>query len=87
VDDNGLLAGGPVCPDSLGGTLRPVRLTDFWERMDLALGQTYSRSWARDIAITDLGGQTVEQALAAGVDPKEVWRAVHSLLGLPARDR
>jgi hypothetical protein len=64
-----------------------VRLTDFWERMDLALGPAYARSWARDITLGALGGRTVDQALEAGIDAKEIWRAVHEQLGLPPRDR
>jgi len=52
-----------------------VRLTDFWERMELAFGPVYARSWAQDVVLAPLGC-TVEQALAAGTDAKEVWRAV-----------
>ena len=64
-----------------------MRLTDFWERMDLALGPVYARSWAKDVALSDLGSRTVEQAIAAGIDTKDIWRAVHAQLGLPAKDR
>jgi hypothetical protein len=31
---------------------------------------------ARDQVLPSLGGRTVEQALAAGEDAKDVWRAV-----------
>lgn len=64
-----------------------MRLTDFWERMDLALGSAYARSWAKDVALSDLGGRTVEQAIAVGIETKEIWRAVHAQLGLPPRER
>lgn len=64
-----------------------MRLTDFWERMELALGPAYARSWAKDVALSDLGGRTVEQAIAVGIDTKDIWRAVHAQLGLPAKDR
>lgn len=64
-----------------------MRHTEFWERLDLALGPAYSRSWARLFVIADLGGRTVEEALAAGVAPKQVWRAVWAVLELPAHDR
>lgn len=64
-----------------------MKYTEFWARMETALGETYARSWAERFVIAELGGQTVEQALASGYPPKEVWRAVHSVLGLPARDR
>ena len=64
-----------------------MRHTEFWERMDLALGPAYARSWASLFVITSLGGRTAEQALAAGVPPKEVWRAVHAVLELPEKER
>ncbi len=65
----------------------PVRLTDFWERMEHVLGPGYYGSWARDHVLAGLGGRTVEQALADGEDAKAVWRAVVADLGLPATYR
>ena len=64
-----------------------MRLTDFWERMELALGAGYARSWAADFHIPDLSGRTVEQALADGEETLVVWRAVHKTLGLEAKYR
>ena len=64
-----------------------MRLTDFWERMELALGAGYARSWAADFHIPDLNGRTVEQALADGEETLVVWRAVHKTLGLEAKYR
>lgn len=64
-----------------------MRHTEFWDRMDQALGPAYARSWASLYVITALQGRTAEQALAAGVSPQEVWRAVWAALELPARDR
>jgi hypothetical protein len=64
-----------------------MRLTDFWERMDAALGSGYARSWAADMHIAGLDGRTVEQALADGVDTVDVWRAVHRTLELHAKYR
>ena len=64
-----------------------MRHTEFWERLDHALGPAYARSWASLFVISDLGGRTAQQALDAGVPPKEVWRAVWSVLELPAKDR
>ena len=64
-----------------------MRHTEFWARMEAALGRDYARSWASMFVLTDLGGRTVDEALAAGVPPKEVWRAVWAVLGLPARER
>lgn len=64
-----------------------MRLTDFWERMEAALPPGYARSWAHDHVLGELGGRTVDQALAQGEDTLLVWRAVHRALELPARDR
>lgn len=64
-----------------------MRHTEFWDRMDAALGPAYSRSWASLYVIAELGGRTAEEAIAAGMPPKEVWRAVWAALDLPARDR
>ena len=64
-----------------------MRHTEFWERMDSALGPAYSRSWAARHVMAELGGRTAKEALDAGESPKVVWRAVWAVLELPARDR
>jgi hypothetical protein len=61
-----------------------VRLTDFWERMDAVFGAEYARSWARDFSLAPLGGLTVEQAIAAGVDTREIWDAVCAVVDVPS---
>ncbi|MBF4162275.1 DUF3046 domain-containing protein [Nocardioides acrostichi] len=60
-----------------------MRHTEFWDRMDTALGRASSRSWAGLTVLGDLDGRTVDEALAAGVPPKEVWAAVWRFLDLP----
>lgn len=60
-----------------------MRLTDFWERMELQFGAAYADSFARDYVLAQLDGRTVAEALEAGVDPKTVWRAVVDALELP----
>jgi len=64
-----------------------VRLTDFWERMDSALGAGYARSWASDFHLGSLGGLTVDEAIAQGIDTLIVWRAVHEVLRLEEKYR
>jgi hypothetical protein len=64
-----------------------VRHTEFWERMEQALGSTYARSWARSQVISALDERTVDQALADGEDAKRVWREVWRVLELPPKDR
>ncbi|MEV4643047.1 DUF3046 domain-containing protein [Actinoplanes sp. NPDC049548] len=53
-----------------------MRLTDFWQRLEQAFGSTYARSLAADHAFSDLGGRTIDEAIAQGVDTATVWRAV-----------
>ncbi|NBV90486.1 MAG: DUF3046 domain-containing protein [Actinobacteria bacterium] len=64
-----------------------MRLTDFWDRMEQALGSSYARSWAADFRVAALDYRTVEQALADGEDTQFVWRAVHQTLELEAKYR
>jgi hypothetical protein len=54
----------------------PVRLTDFWARLEEAFGGAYAHSFAADHSFAALGGRTINEALAQGVDAVTVWRAV-----------
>lgn len=60
-----------------------VRLTEFWSRMEAHFGEAYSRSVAADYRVPELGA-TVNEALANGVDAKDVWRAVCAEFDVPA---
>lgn len=64
-----------------------MRHTEFWKRMETALGPAYARTWAREHVLFDLGERTVNQALDSGEDPKMVWREVWKALNLPASQR
>ena len=64
-----------------------MRHTEFWARMEGALGSAYAASWARNHVMGSLGGRTAVEALEAGYTPKEVWRAVWETLGLPVSER
>jgi DUF3046 family protein len=64
-----------------------VRHTEFWSRMESALGPAYARAWAEQFVIGELGERTVLEALAAGEPPKTVWAAVWRALRLPASER
>lgn len=65
----------------------PVRLTEFWKRMENSFGPTYARSYAADQVLSTLGGRTVDKALADGEDVKTVWRAVCEARTVPASER
>ncbi len=64
-----------------------MRHTEFWARMDHALGPAYSRVWAQQQVMSSLGGRSAAEALAAGESPKRVWHAVWEHLGLPPSER
>lgn len=64
-----------------------MRHTEFWARMENALGETYARFWARQHVLGELEGRTVEQALADGDAPKRVWAAVHRALELAESEK
>ncbi len=60
-----------------------MRLTEFWYRMNTQFGDGYAQSVAKDFVFDQLGGRTVERALADGVDAKIVWRAVCDTFKVP----
>ena len=60
-----------------------MRLSEFWERMRAQFGDAYAASVAKDHVFAELGGRTVEQALADGQDAKTVWRAVCAEFDVP----
>jgi hypothetical protein len=64
-----------------------MRHTEFWARMEHALGAGYARTWADQQVISDLGHRTVSEALEAGEPPKQVWRVVWRTLELPDTQR
>jgi hypothetical protein len=64
-----------------------VQLTDFWDRMNRQFGASYADSYARDVVIRELGGRTIERALADGEDVKDVWRAVCQVVEVPPSER
>jgi hypothetical protein len=53
-----------------------VRLTDFWDRLAQVFGAAYARSLAADHSFADLGGRTIDEAIAHGVETSTIWRAV-----------
>ena len=61
----------------------PMRLSEFWERMSAQFGEAYASHLARHHVFAELGGRTIDEALAEGVPTKDVWRAVCVGLELP----
>jgi DUF3046 family protein len=63
-----------------------MRLTEFWGRMEERFGAAYARSVAADYRLPLLGA-TVDDALARGDRPKDVWHAVCSEFDVPSHLR
>jgi hypothetical protein len=42
----------------------------------LSFGPAWAPSFSSDIAISDLGSKSVNEALAAGFEPGDIWKAV-----------
>ena len=51
-----------------------VRISDLRERLTLSFGE--GSHFPVDIAISELGSITVNEALAAGLEADEIWKAV-----------
>src|SRR3954451_23257088 len=81
---SGVVTAGPRCADSrVNRRVEVMRLTEFWRRMEERFGTAYARSVAADYRLPMLGS-TVDEALAAGVEAKDVWRAVCAEFEMPA---
>lgn len=64
-----------------------MREAELWRRLQAHLGAGYCKVWSEQTALAELGGRTVVEALAAGVECKSIWRAVWGQLELPAREK
>ncbi len=53
-----------------------MRISDLRERLILSFGEEWAPSFAQDIAISELGSKTVNEALKAGLEADVIWRAV-----------
>lgn len=53
-----------------------MRITELRRRLNEHFGSDWAPSYAKDIVLAELGGQTVDQALALGMEPADIWRAV-----------
>ena len=50
-------------------------------------GRVRSEMLARDHVFSSLGGRTADQALDAGLEPKDIWLAVCEAYDVPAERR
>lgn len=60
-----------------------MRLTEFRELVEAQFGAVRASSMLVDHVLTRLGGRTAMQAIEAGIDPREVWRALCADFDVP----
>jgi hypothetical protein len=65
------------------GNLVAVRLTEFHELVEAQFGPVRGSSLLVDYVLTQLGGRTAAQAIEAGLEPRDVWRALCADFGVP----
>ena len=63
-----------------------MRVSEFEQRMAERFG-SYAESLLRDLVLAGLGSRTGYEALAAGVDPRDVWRAICDTKEVPVAER
>ncbi len=64
-----------------------MRLTYFRELMEGEFGAVRAAALSRDHVFAELGGRTVEEALEAGIEPREVWKVVCNAYDVPPARR
>jgi hypothetical protein len=60
-----------------------VTRSEFSRAIAAEFGEAYGRSLVRDLVLTPLGERTAEQALSAGVAPREIWFALCAAMDVP----
>jgi hypothetical protein len=53
-----------------------MRISDLKERITLSFGPEWAPSFCKDIAISELGSRSVDQALRDGFEADEIWKAL-----------
>lgn len=53
-----------------------MRITELRRRLTEHFGADWAPSYSKDFVMAELGGQTIDQALAIGMEPADIWRAV-----------
>ncbi|MFB2555139.1 DUF3046 domain-containing protein [Herbiconiux liangxiaofengii] len=64
-----------------------MRLSEFRQAVADEFGDAYGQVVTRDLNLVDLGDRTPEQALRAGIAPREVWIAVCRAADVPESRR
>lgn len=60
-----------------------MRHSQFWTLVDEVFGLEYSRTLTRDLALDAVSSMTSQEALEAGVPPRDVWHALCDQMDIP----
>jgi hypothetical protein len=61
-----------------------MKLSEFWLAVSDEFGEAYGRVITHDLVLGPLGGLTAEEAIKAGVNPREIWLALCRAADVPA---
>jgi len=64
-----------------------MRHTVFRRRMAEEFGRVRADMLAQDHVLSELGGRTPDEALEAGIDPKQVWQVLCEVFEVPPARR
>ena len=60
-----------------------MKLSEFQRAVADEFGSGYGHALLTDLVLGELGGRTAQQAIDAGVPPREVWLALAQETGVP----
>ena len=60
-----------------------MKLSEFWLAVSDEFGDGYGRVITHDLVLGEIGGLTAEQAIAAGVNTREIWLALCRAADVP----
>ena len=61
-----------------------MKLSEFWLAVSDEFGEAYGRVITHDLVLGPIGGLTAEEAIKAGVNPREIWLALCRAADVPA---
>jgi len=64
-----------------------MKHSEFAALVNTTFGPMLGPAYLREQVLPTLGNRTAEAALAAGVEPRDVWHALCDALDAPERDR
>jgi len=60
-----------------------MKLSEFQRAIVDEFGSGYGQALTTDLVLGELGGRTAQQAIDAGIPPREVWLALCREAGVP----